>query len=139
MWRSVLQVKKNGVPEENHRPAVSHWQTYIMLYWAHLSMSGIQTHNPIVCAVIKGNIGNDQHDTSIALLSVLEMKILIYWSESNSWIYFYMVLNKNWKIYCCEQSLTGLGPDNQCSLSVLRLHRVHLAMSGIRGHNWIIW
>ena len=26
------------------------------------------------------------------------MKIWIYWSESNSWISFYIVLNKNWKI-----------------------------------------
>ena len=39
-----------------------------------------------------------------------EMKIWIYWSESNSWIYFYIVLNKNWKIYWSEQSFTGLGP-----------------------------
>ena len=33
--------------------------------------------------------------------TVLEMKIWIYWSESNSWTYFYIhvVLNKNWKIY----------------------------------------
>ena len=34
----------------------------IMLYWIHLSMSGIRTHNQIVCTVITGNIGNDQHD-----------------------------------------------------------------------------
>jgi hypothetical protein len=25
------------------------------------------------------------------------MKLWIYWSESNSWNYFYIVLNKNWK------------------------------------------
>jgi hypothetical protein len=31
----------------------------------------------------------------------LEIKIWIYWSKSNSWIYFYIpvVLNKNWKFY----------------------------------------
>jgi hypothetical protein len=29
--------------------------------------------------------------------AVLEMKIWIYWSKSNSWIYFYMVFHKNWK------------------------------------------
>jgi len=28
---------------------------------------------------------------------VPEMNIWIYWSESNSCIYFYIVLNKNWK------------------------------------------
>jgi hypothetical protein len=36
--------------------------------------------------------------------------IWIYWSDSNSWIYFYIVLNKDWKIYWSKQSLTGLGP-----------------------------
>jgi hypothetical protein len=48
---------------------------------------------------------------------VLEMKIWIYWSESNSWIYFYIYLNinKNWKIYWSEQYSTGLGPEHRCS------------------------
>ena len=41
--------------------------------------------------------------------TVLEMKIWIYWSKSNSWIYFYMVLNKNWKIDWSKQSFTGIG------------------------------
>ena len=45
----------------------------------------------------------------------LEMKIWIYWSRSNSWIYFYVVLNKNWKIYWSEQSFTGLWPKDWCS------------------------
>ena len=26
-WLSVLLVEETGVPEENHRPVVSHWQT----------------------------------------------------------------------------------------------------------------
>jgi hypothetical protein len=26
-WRSVLLMQETGVPRENHRPAVSHWQT----------------------------------------------------------------------------------------------------------------
>ena len=26
-WRSVLLVHKTGVPGENHRPVISHWQT----------------------------------------------------------------------------------------------------------------
>ena len=42
-------------------------------------------------------------------ITVLEMKIWIYWSKSNSWIYFYIVLNKNWKMYWSEQSLLVLG------------------------------
>ena len=35
--------------------------------------------------------------------------------ESNSWIYFYIVLKKNWKIYWSEQSFTGFGRDDRCS------------------------
>jgi len=27
-WRSVLLVEITGIPGENHRPVVSHWQTY---------------------------------------------------------------------------------------------------------------
>jgi len=26
-WRSVLLVEETGVPGENHRPAIGHWQT----------------------------------------------------------------------------------------------------------------
>jgi hypothetical protein len=28
-WRSVLLVEETGVPRENHRPAVNHWQTLL--------------------------------------------------------------------------------------------------------------
>ena len=38
------------------------------------------------------------------------MKICIYSSESQSWIYFYIFLNKNWKNYWFQQSFIGLGP-----------------------------
>ena len=47
--------------------------------------------------------------------AVLEMKILIYWSNSKSWIYF-IYRNKNWKIYWFEQSFTDLGQEGRCSL-----------------------
>jgi len=46
LWRSVLLVEESGVPGENHRPAVSHWQTS-----SHNGVSstprqnGIRTHN----------------------------------------------------------------------------------------------
>jgi len=43
--------------------------------------------------------------------AVLELKIWIYWSKSNSWI----VLNKNWKIYWFKQSFGGIGPEDRCS------------------------
>ena len=53
--------------------------------------------------------------SSPLIRTVLEMKIWIYWSESNSWIYFCIVLNKNWKIYWSEQSFTVLGPEDRWS------------------------
>ena len=37
-------------------------------------------------------------------------EIWIYWSESNSWIYFYAVLNKSWFFF-----FTGLGSEDGCS------------------------
>jgi hypothetical protein len=40
LWRSVL------LPGKYHQPAASHWQTLsLMLYRAHLTMSGIRTHS----------------------------------------------------------------------------------------------
>jgi hypothetical protein len=36
------------------------------------------------------------------------MKIWIYWSESNSWLYF-LILNKNWKKTCTNKVLLVLG------------------------------
>ena len=44
----------------------------------------------------------------------LEMKISIYWSKSNSSIYFHLVLKKT-EIYWSEQSLTGLGLEDRFS------------------------
>jgi len=38
---SWWSVEETGVPEENHWPVASHWQTY----GVHLAMSGIQTLN----------------------------------------------------------------------------------------------
>ena len=48
-------------------------------------------------------------------IPVLKIKLWIYWSELNSWIHFYIVLNTNWKLYCSKQSFSGLVPKDQCS------------------------
>jgi hypothetical protein len=48
-WRSVLLVEETRVPGENHRSAVSHWQTYHMiLYWAHLAWAGVELTTLVV-------------------------------------------------------------------------------------------
>ena len=41
------------------------------------------------------------------MYSVLGMKIWIDWSKSNSWIYFYLILNKNCKILLILGLRTG--------------------------------
>ena len=38
-WQSVLLVEENGIPEENHRPVASHWQTL-----SHNVVSGTPCH-----------------------------------------------------------------------------------------------
>ena len=45
-WRTVLLVRKTGVPGENHRPVTNHWQTLshnVVSSIPHLS--GIRNHN----------------------------------------------------------------------------------------------
>jgi hypothetical protein len=47
--RSVLLVEETGVPEEKHRPAASHWQTYHkVLYQVHLALAGIELTTLVV-------------------------------------------------------------------------------------------
>ena len=47
---------------------------------------------------------------------VLEMEISIYWSESNSWIYYYIILNQKVKIDWSVQRFPSVGLENRCSL-----------------------
>ena len=65
--------------------------------------------------------------------AVLDMKIWIYWSKANYLVYFYMVLNKNWKIYWSKQSFTDIAPEERCSTFGL----LHL-MTPFPYHHWSI-
>jgi hypothetical protein len=56
---------------------------------------------------------DDHHSSMSTSLPVLEMKIWIYRSVSNSWIYFYIVLN-----FLVLTTFTGLGPENCISILV---------------------
>ena len=58
----------------------------------------------------------------IIITSVLKMKIWIYWSESNPWIYFYIVLYKNWKFTDPNKVLLVMGrrtrsPHDDCYIA----------------------
>ena len=45
-WQSVLLVEETEVPGNEHQPAASHWQFYLInLYQVHLVVSGIRTCN----------------------------------------------------------------------------------------------
>jgi hypothetical protein len=49
--RSVLLMEETGtgVPEENHRPALSHWQLYhIMFYQVHIISAGFKLATLVV-------------------------------------------------------------------------------------------
>ena len=86
-WEQSM-MGETGVPVENHRPATSKDKLYyIKFYRVHLATG-----------------------------TVLKTKIRMYCSGSNSWISFYIVVNKNFqkKKYLSKQSFTGLRPDELC-------------------------
>jgi hypothetical protein len=49
---SVLLVEETGVPEENHRPAASHWQT--------LSHNAVSS-TPCLSGIWTHNVSGDRH------------------------------------------------------------------------------
>ena len=53
------------------------------------------------------------------VVTVLEMKIWIYWSESNSWIYFYIVLKKLENLQVLGQRTSAHSED--CKLISMRI------------------
>ena len=72
-WLSVLLVKETGVPGETIDLSQVTDKLFISLDTFNVRLWSIQS----------------------TMYSVFEMNIWIYWSESNSTIYFYIFLNKN--------------------------------------------
>ena len=78
-------------------------KTFCLLFCIHMKMikpfSSLQIYNHISFAVFK-------------------MNIWIYWSESNSWIYFYIVLNNKLKNLLVYKVLLILGRRSSWGLSL---------------------
>jgi len=72
-WRSVLLVEETGVPEENHRPAASQWQTLSHnVVSSTPRLSWIRTHNVVICTYCIGSYKSNYHTitTTTSLLSI---------------------------------------------------------------------
>jgi hypothetical protein len=121
--RYSWNIAKFGVKHQPINQSInqSTWCQLLARTWIFIGMSCCVPWIDVVCHYI----------------AVLEMKIKIHWSESNSWIYLYIVLNKNCKNYWCKQSFTGLCPQDRCSSWGLILILVvdHLCSNFI----FIIW
>ena len=93
------------------------WQADQCVLRVHCSIYPSLLYPMKLYTVLCFNTFTDSLAIKFASIAVLKMKILIYWFESNSWIYFYIYiyLNKNWKMYWSEQSFNGLGQKDQCS------------------------
>jgi len=83
-----------------------------------LSYNWVRSSYNQVLNTTLSNIFNQIVAVSFSLMAAHEMQIWIYWSESNSWIYFYIhfvVLNNKWKNLPVKQGFSGLGPEDRCS------------------------
>ena len=60
------------------------------------------------------------------VITVFKIKILIYWSNSNSWIYFYIVPNKDW-----TKLITGLNKVLLVLRRRIGAHQIYVSMCAI--------
>jgi hypothetical protein len=85
-----------------------HWFVYIVNCSIYLLLCEAQN-----CLWISPRMILNEKKTGLSNGKYGIIKIWIYWSESNSRIYFCIIfLNKNWKIYWSKYSFTGL---DRCS------------------------
>jgi len=82
---SVLLVEETGVPDENHRPAASHWQTYrVHLAWAGFELTLVVIGNECI-ASYKFNYHVIMTKTALCRLVILGIKLV--------WLYWLLVFN----------------------------------------------
>ena len=74
-WQSVLLMEETGVPEENHWPVASHWQTlHIMLYRVHLAWMGFDLTTSVVIDTDCIGICKSNYHTITVAPSFMDLK-----------------------------------------------------------------
>ena len=80
-WWSVLLVEGTGVPKENHRPAVSHWQTWSHnLYRVDLAWAGFELTTLVVMGTdCIGSYKSNYHTITTTTAPMFLVKQRIIW------------------------------------------------------------
>ena len=109
-WQHDLCVSYEMCPQSWQHNLCVKWTSYLCVCTFENAGQNIVYLTDIICKYIEISVDDN-------FIPVFEMKTWINWSKSNFWIYliYIIYLNKNWKIYWCEQSFTGLGPEDRCS------------------------
>ena len=84
-WRSVLLVEETGVPRENHRPVVSHWQTLshnvVSSHWQTLS------HNVVSSTPRRSSVTDKLYQIMLYIIFSKYFNIQFSWPtfQKRSW------------------------------------------------------
>ena len=120
---SVLLEMKIGVPEENHWPAASHWQTCCMLYGVHLAWTGFELTMIVVIGtdcICSCKSSNHAIEKLLLLLFVLLVCGLhIKWTSSISYSRFQVILLYRWP------AMVEINPDTECFFTLLTSYSMY--------------